>query len=144
MEYCDANKRLKVYFIDWLFIIIIYIIIMSLMMIGCYLIDLILKQNMLIGTAYDIIYYTSLITSVFIYPLFKDMIFKCGSIGCKLSKFKIKSVNGDEPTKKQLLIRGIFFHLFFIDYIIMKIDINYSPLSDKVSKTKMVQKTFDD
>ena len=128
MVNCSAEKRLKAYFVDWIFVIITYIAIMTVMMISTYLVNLVVKGNVLIDVTYNIIYYTSLVLSIGIYPLFKDSLFKCGSIGCKLNKIEILNYDNTRPTKKQMIIRGIFFHLFFIDYIIMKIDINYSPL----------------
>ena len=136
---CSAEKRLKAYFVDWIFVIITYIAIMTVMMISAYLVNLVVKGNVLIDVTYNIIYYTSLVLSIGIYPLFKDSLFKCGSIGCKLNKIEILNYDNTRPTKKQMIIRGLFFHLFLIDYIFFKIDRKQISLSDRISKTKMMQ-----
>ena len=135
MKNISAKKKEKAYFIDWLSIIAIFIVSSSLLML---LWDFFCFEFINADIAYNIIFYGCLIFSVLIYPIFKDLIFDCGSIGCKILKIKIVDENGNKPTKKQLMLRGTFFHLFWIDYFVSKKSTDYCSLADKITKTKQV------
>lgn len=140
MRNISVKKKTTTYFIDWIVIIALYGIGMSLFMVLWYFFCFVINKLEIINTdaVYNIIYYSCLVFSVLIYPLFKDLIFECGSIGCKLSKVKIINENGIKPTKKQLLLRGLLFHIFWIDFFVAKRRLDNCSLTDIITKTRQV------
>ena len=68
----------------------------------------------------------------------KDIIGK-RSVGKKLKELKVLSINGAEPTYKQLLIRNIFMLWAPIEVIIV-LFFDKPRLGDKLAKTKVVER----
>ena len=56
----------------------------------------------------------------------------------KISKIKIVNEDGEKPSRKQLLLRGLFFRLFWIDFFVSKKRLDNCSLTDIITKTRQV------
>lgn len=136
MKNITFSKRIKAYIIDWVFIIILMSGLLCLIGTILVIIGELLNNNLL---NFDILYFVILVGSVYIYPIFKDLTFSCGSIGCKIMKIKIvDQESGLRPTKKQLILRGFFFMVYPIDLIFVYKRLDNLSLSDIVTNTRVI------
>ena len=87
----------------------------------------------------------SLILLICVYPIFKDLLFPCGSIGCKAMNIKIIDQKTNlRPTKKKLILRGLFFYLYLIDFIVSYKRQDNNSLTDIITGTRLVSQTYYD
>lgn len=83
----------------------------------------------------------------FLLMLFKDVFFKEKGFSERIMKIKIINIsNENRPSKKQLLIRNIFYPIAVIDFIVCHRRLDHRTLGDIVSKTRVVydKETEDD
>lgn len=136
MKNVAVSKRIKAYIVDWLFIIILMIGLLFILGTPLIIIMEISNSKYL---NFDIMYFSFLIFSVYIYPIFKDLIFPCGSIGYKIAKIKIvDQKTGLRPTTKQLILRGLFFMLVPIDIAFAAKRLDNLSLFDIATNTKVI------
>ena len=134
---CEFSKRRKAVIIDFIIASVIFF---------CFLAIYISVKtpNITKGTENTIIRLL-LLASYFILPLFKDFVFKNGSIGNKIMKIKIiDDVTKENPKKRQLFVRSVFFILeqlllwrFFYETFDMR------SIGDIVAKTRVVDKNWE-
>ena len=141
LENVTVSKRMKAYFIDLAFAIIVAMLLALLISVVLYLISKII-HNELYDLIVDIGYEVCLILAILLYPIFKDIIFTDGSIGYKIMKIKVLDQKTNlPPIKKKLILKGLFFYVHVIDFIFSAIRLDRLSLSDIITDTRVVYKS---
>ena len=140
MSNVTLSKRIKAYVIDLLFIFAFMVVLSFLLGAILSIIGKILNTNLFqLDIISNLFMFSILVISIYIYPIFKDLIFSCGSIGYKLTKTKIiDQKTGLRPTKKQLVLRGLFFAIFPIDLVFTYKRLDNLSLADIATNTRVV------
>ena len=138
---CGFKDRVKSYIFDFIFFSIFYHLVFLFgvgIIIEVFKIDIRNTDSEKVG----IITYNVMIFSFKIYVLFKDFLFKNGSLAKKAMKVKvIDAQTGERPSKKKLILRNIFYitpltTVVNLAFCFKRLD-NLS-LGDLITKTRVV------
>ena len=135
---CNCRDRLKLYAIDTIFCAIFSTaFLMAFLVVSEIIIWLFLNDSYRYTIGNIGLFLTEKIWIV--YPFFKDLFFKNGSIAKKILKVKvIDSTTGERPTIKKLILRNIFFPVKLIDLIVSCRRLDSLTLGDLITRTRVV------
>ena len=141
MKNISTSEKIKAHLADWMFIIVLFCVTIPLIMLPlqffCHITQrLDILDNEIFS---DIVDYGTIVLTLVVYPMFKDLMFECGSVGCRIFKIKIVNDSGEKPTKRQLILRGCFFHMIWIDIFVSMKRLDNRSLTDIITKTRQIK-----
>ena len=136
---CSFKDRVKLYFVEYCFCAIIYVVSVVAFVPVIWCVDFFNVANFNDQAFYDVTDKFSFLIAFYIYPIFKDVFFKNGSIVKKLLNVNlIDAETMKKPRVTKLIIRNSLFPIYLINLIFCFKRLDNRTLGDIMTKTRVV------